>query len=204
MNNVALTDDDFNKIKERYISQVLVPSSKPTKQCILCPVGLVGAGKSTVVIPLSKKLNLVRISHDEIRKILIDGHFNYDRSREVAIEASRFFIEKGYSVCIDANCGSKESFDLIKKVEAKYSLISIWIHINPPEAFIIHKLMNFRHTWLFNDGNEAVKNYREYKEKYGDGTNLGIHFDYVFDTSKPNLQQQIEQATDVILRKLAQ
>jgi hypothetical protein len=202
MSNQVLTQTDFHKIKELYLSKVVVPHIKPSKQFILCPVGLVGAGKSTVVVPLSAKMGLVRISHDEIRQLLNEHNFDYNRSKEIAIDVIKNFIEKGYSVCIDANCGSRETFELIKKVEAKYSIVSIWIHINPPEDFIINKLRNFNHTWLFKNGAEAVKNYREYKEKYGDGTDLGIDFAYVFDTSKSNILEQINEAEDLILKKL--
>lgn len=203
MNDKSVSDTELQKIIVLYFSQIEIPPSKPKEQFLLCPVGLVGAGKSTVVIPLSKRLNLVRVSHDEIREILKDQGFNYDRSKEIMVGIIKDFLEQGYSVSIDANCGSKETFETIKKVEAKYSLKLIWLHINPPEEFIVKKLKNFKHTWLFKNGDEAVKNYTDYKEKYGDGTNLGIHFTYQFDTSRPDIQEQLNRAEVLILKELS-
>jgi predicted kinase len=192
--NKDLSDAGFKNIKNIFVHQVNIPKEKPAKQFLLCPVGLVGAGKSTVVIPLSEKLNLVRISHDEIRKILKEKGFNYDRSKEIAIEVISDFLKDGYSVAIDANCGSKETFNTIKKLEKENCLKVVWIHINPPEEFIVNKLKNFNHSWLFGGGDEAVAGYYKYKDKYGDGTDLGIPFLYTFDTSNSNIQEQIEEA----------
>jgi shikimate kinase len=200
--NKDLPDSDFANIKNIFVSQLKVPGEKPPKQFLLCPVGLVGAGKSTVAIPLSDKLNLLRISHDEIRQILKENGFNYDRSKEIALEVISDFLKKGYSVAIDANCGSEDTYNKIKELEKEYSLKAVWVHINPPEEFIVNKLKNFDHSWLFNNGEEAVQGYFKYKEKYGDGTNLGIDFSYTFDTSKPDLEQQIEGACEIILNKV--
>ena len=199
--NKDLSDQDFENIKTLFVSGLDIPKEKPSKQFLLCPVGLVGAGKSTVIAPLSKKLNLVRISHDEVRKILKERGFNYARSKEIAVAVIYDFLKKKYSVAIDANCGSMENFNKIKSFEKKYHLRTIWIHVNPPEEFIINKLKNFNHTWLFADNEEAVRGYYKYKDTYGDGTNLGIDFVYVFDTSKPDVQKQIIEAEEVILKK---
>jgi len=205
--NRDFENDEIKKIKEIFLSQIILPQRKPYKQFLLCPVGLIGSGKSTVVIPLSNKLGLVRISHDEIRKLIKERGFNkgtleYSHSREIALEAIFKFLDEGYSVAIDANCGSMETFENIKKIEQKYALKALWIHINPPEVFVVNKLKNFKHSWLFIDGEEAVKSYYKYKLIYGDFTSLGISFLYTFDTSKPNLDKQIEEARQIILNKI--
>jgi hypothetical protein len=203
-----LSEQDYIDIKNKYLSLVEIPKNKNGRQFLLCPVGLVGAGKTTVLKPLSEKLNLVRISHDEIRKILKMEGFNFNKSKEIAVEIIKDFIKMGYSVSIDANCGSKETLEIIKKFENKYSLDIIWIHINPPEDFIVDKLKNFATknphlAWsLFKDGEDAVRNYFDYKEKFGDGTNLGINFLYTFDTSKPDINEQINQAIKLIQAEL--
>ncbi len=203
-----LSEQDYINIKNKYLSLVEIPKNKNSGQFILCPVGLVGAGKTTVLKPLSERLGLVRISHDEIRKILKMEGFNFEKSKEIAVEIIKDIIKDGYSVSIDANCGSKETLEIIKKFENQYSLEIIWIHVNPPENFIIDKLRNFaikypHLAWpLFKDGEEAVKNYFKSKEKWGDGTNLGIDFLYTFDTSKPDINEQIDQATKLIQAKL--
>ncbi|MDE1944098.1 MAG: hypothetical protein KGH97_01205 [Patescibacteria group bacterium] len=47
------------------------------RQVFLAPVGRVGAGKTTVVKPLAERLGLVRISSDEIRKLLKERGLGY-------------------------------------------------------------------------------------------------------------------------------
>ncbi len=192
------TDEEFNGIKQLYISSLEIPEMKPAKQFMLCPVGLVGAGKSTVVIPLSKKLNLVRLSHDEIRKLLKENGFNYDRSKEMAMQVIKEFLDQGYSVALDANCGSEDSLKRVQEIEKNYGLKVFWIHINPPEEFIINKLKNLNHSWLFENGERAIKAYFRYKEDFGDFSDLPLDYVYTFDTSRSDLEQQIKEAEDKI------
>ena len=195
--NKDLPDDKFEEIKSFYLSKIFIPENKPTMQIMLCPVGVVGAGKSTVVIPLAKKLNLVRVSTDEIRKILKEKDFNYNRAREIALNIISDFLEKGFSIAVDANCGSKESFEKIKEIEQKYKLKIIWIFVNPHEKFIVDKLKNYKHTWLFKDGEDAVDAFYKYKnnyiDKFGDWSHLNINLFYTFDTSKNDIKDQIEK-----------
>lgn len=201
--NMDLDSKDFENIKNIFISHLIIPKTKPDRQFLLCPVGLIGSGKTTVIVPLSEKLNLLRVSHDEIRKILKENGFNYNSSKEIARSVILDFLKDGYSVAIDANCGSKETYNNIKNIEKEFGIKTFWVHINPPEEFILNKLKNFNHTWLFKNGDEAVKGYLNYKDKYGDGTDLGIDFIYVFDTSRSDIKIQIEEARKVILDSLS-
>jgi hypothetical protein len=73
----------------------------------------------------------------------------------------------------------------------------VWIHINPPENFILNKLNNYNHTWLFKDADEAVATYYRRKPLHQD---LKLEFAYVFDTSKPDIQSQINTAVPLILK----
>ncbi len=187
-----LSDADFSAVSLLYQRTVHVPDSKPIQQVLLCPVGLVGAGKSTVVKPISERLSFVRISTDEIRKLLKEQGFNYGRTREMAYRLISEFLQKGYSIAIDADCINQEARDAIKKVAEKYRLASLWIHINPPEEFIINKLRNFQHTWLFRDAKDAINNYRRRKPLHAEYLKL-IDFYFTFDTSKSDLDAQINQ-----------
>lgn len=65
-------------IMDEYEAELDIPIQPKRKQFILCPVGIVGAGKTTVMKPLSERLSLVRISGDEIRKILKEHGQAYD------------------------------------------------------------------------------------------------------------------------------
>src|SRR3989344_5277357 len=141
-NNPDLPDDIYQEIRRFYKSKIKLPAEKPDRQFMLCPVGTVGAGKTTVVKPLSEKLNLVRISTDELREIMKNRGFNYERVRDISFEILKEFIEGGYSVVLDGNCGTPGGINKIKWLEENYQIKSVWILINPPEEFIINKLKN--------------------------------------------------------------
>lgn len=200
--NNDLPDEKVGEIQAEYLKKVEIPASKPPQKYLLCPVGLVGAGKSTVTVPLAKRLGLVRISADEIRKILKENGYNYNRAREISLSIIREFLAKGYSVAIDANCGSSDSYPKIKELEKEFHLSLVWLRINPPEEFIINKLQNMKHAWLFENGDEAVQSFYEYKKKYGDFGDLDVAYTYVFDTSRPNLQNQVAEASDIVRKAM--
>ena len=67
----------LDEIKHEFVKNLEIPSLIPQKQFFFCPVGLVGVGKSTVTKPISKRFNLLRISSDELRKLLLDNGFDY-------------------------------------------------------------------------------------------------------------------------------
>jgi len=65
-------------------------------------------------------------------------------------------------------CASSRTRELIAQAERDYGIKTIWIHTNPPEEFIIKKLKNYKHTWLFEDGDQAVQNYLDRKPIHQD------------------------------------
>jgi predicted kinase len=187
-----LSDADLKKISRKYELSVRVPKKSARQQFVLCPIGLVGSGKTTVIKPISRILYLVRISSDEIRKILKEDGFNYVRTIEAANMAFIKFLNQGYNIAIDADCIQSEIQEYFNKLGRERKLKIIWIHINPPEKFIINKLSNYKHTWLFKDAAEAIGNYQRRKtlhEKYL----KTIDFYYKFDTSKDGIDSQIDE-----------
>jgi len=46
------------RIKKEYEDTLVFPVIKPDPQFVLCPIGLVGAGKTTVMMPLAERLSL--------------------------------------------------------------------------------------------------------------------------------------------------
>ena len=197
-NNPDLPEELFGEIRALYKKDVKLSIKKAGRQFLLCPVGTVGAGKTTVVKPLSGKLGLIRVSTDGIRKILKERGFNYNRARDIAFSIIKELIEGGYSVTIDCNCGSGNSVEKIRELQNEYKIKLVWIFINPPEDFIINKLRHYNHNWLFKDSDEAVSAYFKYKEKYGDFKNLSLPYVYTFDTSRNDLDKQIEEAAEII------
>jgi shikimate kinase len=191
-----ITDAVYQNIKATYLQQIVVPAHKPSKQYLLCPIGLVGAGKTTVVKPLAEKLSLVRISGDEVRKLFKESGYGYERVYEFAFEIIRQFISEGFSICIDSDCAGK--IEQIKKEAATKNLTLVWIHINPPESFIINKLSNLTPNWL-GTAEEMVANYYERKPLHKD---IALEYTAVFDTSLPDIRKQIESSVSIIRKKV--
>ncbi len=183
-------DEVTEEIIEAYRPQIKVPEHKPEKQFFLCPVGLVGSGKTTVLKPLAEKLNLVRISGDEIRQLLKERGYGYELTWEIGQKLAGEFVRRGYSIAHDTDCATPRTQEYLKQLAEEVGAKMIWIHINPPEEFIINKLRNFKHTWLFKNGDEAVENYLARKPLH---KNLSILFTYTFDTSRNDLDKQIEE-----------
>lgn len=183
----------IEEVAKIYEKQIIVPETKPENQFILCPIGLVGAGKTTVVKPLSERLSLIRISGDEIRKILHDQGLGYEATQDIATVVVKKYLDQGYSLCSDNDCVSEKTQNILKNLEKKYDLKLVWVHISPSEEFILNKLSTHEGGWL---GNEAlIKNYYERKPLH---ENLNFPFVYTFDTSKENLPEQIAEATEII------
>lgn len=187
-------------IREAYKNTLILPSKRNSRQFFLCPVGLVGAGKSTVIKPLSEKLSLVRISSDEIRQILKKQNMGYQQLMEIAAPLAEELATQGFSLALDADCGNLKTKEFIINLAQKVRAEVFWIHINPPEDFILHKLRTYNHTWLFKDGEEAVKNYFEQKKKRQE-ENTHFNFLTTIDTSRSDLVIQIEQTVNLIKEK---
>ncbi|MFA5184933.1 MAG: hypothetical protein WC551_00400 [Patescibacteria group bacterium] len=189
------TEGELAELITDYEKTLSLPDDIRKPQLLVCPVGLVGAGKSTVIKPLSDKLGLVRISTDEIRHLLKDRGFTFALVEEIGLYLLKKNLIFGFSVAIDADCaGSASKF--IQQVPQKFPKAKIvWLHINPPEEFILNKLKNFKHTWLFKDADEAIANYFRRKPLHD---HLDMPFLYTFDTSRPDLEKQIEEAVGLI------
>ena len=168
------------KIKKEYQESLIMPNSKRAEQIFLCPVGLVGAGKTTVIKPLSERLGLVKVSTDEVRKLLKENGQGYESVKEIVALIIEELARSGYSIAFDMDCGNpivKEQAEILSK-ELKIKIY--WIHINPPEEFILEKLRHHPASWLASDPEVMVKNYFDQKDKrLKEGTLFD--FDFVFD-----------------------
>ncbi len=198
------TDEEVMVIREIYRETIYFPDRQviPERQFFLCPVGLVGAGKSTVIVPLTKEFELVRVSTDEVRKILKERNLSYDRMLDIYDPLVKEIARAGYSIAFDADCGSPTLKKVVEEIAQETGANTVWIHINPPESFIIHKLKTYNHTWLFKDGDEAIDNYlRQKKRREQEG--ISFHFLATVDTSRPDLPEQIAEVEELIRSALA-
>lgn len=189
----------FVHVLDLYKKQITFPNQKPLRQFFLCPIGLVGAGKTTVMKPLAERLNLVRISTDELRKLLKEQGFNQVRTAELAFQLTCELAQDGYSLAIDGDCAGNNVANAIKQSAKTIGAEVFWIHINPPEDFIIHKLTNFKHSWLFKDSTDALTSYYRRKPLH---EKLDYPFVYTFDTSREDVSKQMDEAVVIIERLL--
>lgn len=187
-----------DEVAKEYEQTIAIPEQKG-KQFFLCPVGLVGAGKTTVLKPLAEKFGLVRISTDEIRKMLKERGYGYKAAESIALAVGEKYARQGYGIAIDADCARPDKKLEIEEVAKKLNVPLIWIHINPPEEFIINKLKNYPHTWLFKDAEHALQNYYARKPLH---EKLDFDFTYTFDTSRSDIGKQIDEAAEKIKTKL--
>ncbi|MEK7615186.1 MAG: AAA family ATPase [Patescibacteria group bacterium] len=185
-----LEADDFEQMVTEYLNRIVLPPQNSGVKFILCPIGLVGSGKTTVLKPIAQRLGLARVSGDEIRLLLKEQGFNWTRTIEIAFRVIQVLVEKGYSIAIDSDCSGPNVIETIEKMAAEHGYKVRFIHINPPEAFILNKLKNFRHTWLFKNADDALQSYYRRKPLH---ENLNLDFVYTFDTSKSDLPNQIEE-----------
>jgi len=190
------SQEALNEVAQEYEKSLSIPETKPSPQWMLMPVGQIGAGKTTVVKPLSKRLSLLRISTDEIRQMLKERGYSYEGAREIAHGISDKYLALGYSLAIDANTGSPYGLAHNKRTDEAFPGVQkIFIHINPPEEFIIEKLRNFKHSWLYRDGEHAVANFQASKEKF---VLPDLPFVFTFDPSRDDLEKQIEEGASTI------
>lgn len=193
-------DSATQTVLEAFERTLEIPTQKPPRQFVLCPVGLIGAGKTTVMKPLSRRLSLMRISGDEIRKMLKENDQSYDAVLHITFSLAHKYLQLGHSIAIDSDCVSAEKQREFAAWQLRYHLKLIWIRIAPPEAFILKKLRSYDHTWLFRNAEHAIRNYFMRKPAH---VHLPFPFAYTFDTSKRDLLEQIETAARVIERNVA-
>jgi hypothetical protein len=188
------------EITNEYAQSLIIPEIKSVRQWMLMPVGLIGSGKSTVVKPLSERLNLVRLNTDDVRKLLKERKYSYEGARDIILNLVKSYLKLGYSLAIDANNGSTFGLDYNARTKKEFPDVQqIFVHIDPSEEYIINKLKNHRPTWLFKNGDAAVEAYFKNKKDF---TMPNLHFVYTFDPSRSDLEKQLEEGIHAIEKEL--
>ena len=179
---------------------LVIPPTKNKPQWMLMPVGLVGAGKTTVVKPLCEHLGLVRLSTDEVRQKLKEKGYSYEGCRDIIRELAIKYLNLGYSLALDANTGSKTGMEYNEKLAKDFPNVhQVFVHVNPPEEFIVSKLKDREKTWLFRDADHAIKSFYENKQNF---SLPDLPFVYEFDPSRSDLAKQIDEAVLAINKVL--
>ena len=189
----------LEEIAKEYEQSLIIPPSKNNPQWMLMPVGLIGAGKTTVLKPLSERLGLIRLSSDEVRQKLKERGCSYEGCRDIILQLSKKYLALGYSLAIDANTGSRMGIEYNQKTATAFPNVrQVFIDVNPPEEFITSKLRNYKHTWLFSSGEQAVQHFYDNKKNF---SRPNRPFVYQFDPSRDDLTVQINE-TVIAINKL--
>jgi hypothetical protein len=194
------TEEEIKRVEEEYISTLKLPISKPTPQWMLCPVGLVGSGKTTILRILSERLHLLQLRADDVRVLLKKYGLAYSTTQTIGAHLLEKFLDEGYSIAMDSDCVGKAK-QLIENMSQKYTIQSIWIHINPPELFILHALQHRETTKIFGSVENALANYERRKPLH---EHLDMPFTYTFDPSREDFEKQIEESVGKIEDALKQ
>jgi guanylate kinase len=188
----------LEEVKNEYEKTLVIPENKPSPQWMLMPVGIVGSGKTTVVKSLAEHFGLIRISTDEIRKRLKTRGFSYEGCRDIANELDEKYLNLGYSLAIDANTGSKIELKHNKETKDAYPHVrQVFIHINPPDEYVINKFHNHQPTWLFKDSKHAIDSFLKQKKEF---VLPDLSFVYTFDPSRDDFPEQLKEGISAIQR----
>jgi predicted kinase len=190
--------------EEHYVNLVKPETAKQPPHFALCMIGLIGAGKSTVLRKLVKRIPMVIHSGDDIRRLTHQKGLPPLPSEDVAVIGSHVIgklVSQGYRVAYDndfANTAIREKmmeFNRVRNIPIK------WIRFAPPEEFILNNLQKREHAPLFESKQVAIDRYYERKAYHQSvAAELdALPYVYIFDPSRPDIDRQVEEAVTLIL-----
>lgn len=191
----------LQEVEAEFVNQILVPEPRLPRQIFFCPVGLVGAGKTTVTKPIAEALGLVRVSSDELREILHSNGLGYDSVKQIGVRVITRFAREGYGIALDMDCGNPEVIDAVTSLAGELRAPIFWIRVTAPEEHIFEKFRRHPPSWLADNPETMVANYRAQKERRL-GQKRPIDFSWEFDTSSPSLAEEIEGCVRMIKDKV--
>lgn len=181
----------LEEIELEYKKSLEIPKFNPVRQFFFCPVGLVGSGKTTITKALSEKFWLIRISSDELRKNLKENGYDYSSVKEIGFKIAREFSRKGFSIAFDMDCGNPAVKNFVEALAKKLQCEIIWVHVDTPEDHVFLKFKKYPPSWLADSPETMIANYRAQKERRVKENTVFNYF-FTFDTSQPNLNNQID------------
>jgi len=129
-----LTKLPENKIQEfadEYYSRINENKISP-KSFVICLVGQVKSGKTTIAEFFETELDLAHVSNDEIRKLLrIENSFSTETYSKIMPIVLERLLSEHRSVVYGSNCARRETREFVEALTEKYNTPIIWIHINP-------------------------------------------------------------------------
>lgn len=183
------TLEAIEQLEALYEKSLVLPQEKREHKILLCPVGHVASGKTTVIKPLSEMLHLVRISTDELRVLARDNDIPC-HEHVVAFNLVRKYLAEGYSIACDFDCSSLEAREFLEAESLLHHAKVLFLKVNPPQAWIMNKIqkMNYSEDGLFKDISVGLA---EIERSFTTMTFPDIEYACEFDTSSPSLPASV-------------
>jgi len=191
-----VTDENFAHIVAAYAQEIPVPKETFKKSVVICPVGLIGVGKTTTIKWLMKQLPLVYIRTDDIRKYLFAHGYQIVRTKEISFHLLEYFVEQGHSVAIDADCIERDKRIEIERIAQRKETTVLYIHIVAPEETIIDRLLGRVSGAREYVGEEALLNYRQRKSLHEDIDTVPVF--YTVNTNTKNEREKTKQLRQLV------
>lgn len=199
---------DLSELTEAYYAEIeALAEARQSPQFALCMIGLIGAGKSTVLRALTKALPIVAISGDAVRKIAKEKglpELTPEQTADINGEIVSRFVKEGYRVAYDNDFANPSIRTLRRERDKALKLPEIWVRVTAPEDVIIRRLQK-RPLGHFPNMEAVTRSFYERKALHeAQSIELAtLPYVYIFDTSLPNLDQQVIDAAAAIKRQLA-
>ncbi|MDA1038555.1 MAG: AAA family ATPase [bacterium] len=193
-----LSDADFEKVLKEYEGQLEFPDNKPERVFFVAIVGLIGTGKTTIMKEISRRLGLLRICTDDIRWMLFDKGYNFERTRELAGKVAFKYADAGYSIGFDSDAAGAFVLKNIDNILLRVPGPIVWLHVTASEKLILERLHESNPDRRYK-GEIAVAHYQRRKALH---ENLTMPFLYTFDTSRDDVGSQLDEAERLIRKEL--
>lgn len=204
---VKTVTPDVEKFGNEYIKQIDERSSadalRPTsRKFFICPVGVVGSGKTTFLRALEPKLHFVRVSGDEIRELLHSHSADPGIAWQVGAYVVDHYVQRSLNIAHDTDCATEATRENISKLANNEGYQLFWVHVVAPESFILNKLRKHEPSYLFRNSDEAIARYNERMVLHRNLPDI----DYLanVDTSRADLDDQVHHVAEQITNRLAQ
>lgn len=186
--------DQVKELATEFYDQLDKPETTKSKpQFCICPIGLVGTGKTTVLKKICAQLRAIRVSADEVRSMLYTKGLPFDDAMYVTHEVCVRLKQEGYNIAHDGDFAAPVSRELLGQVDQELGITELWIRVQAPEDVTLKNIKARGPGILFRDIDHAVSLHQRRKELHAAPEIDELPFMYTFDTSRPGIDDQVAE-----------
>jgi predicted kinase len=187
--------DQIEQLAAEFYNKLDKPSAMKAKpQFCICPIGLVGSGKTTVLKKIVEQLPAIRVSADEVREMLGTKGLPFDDAMYIADALCTRLKQEGYNLAHDGDFASPASRQLHAQANSTVPGIrELWIRIQAPDDVVLKNIRARGPGKLFQSTDQLVELYERRKALHAAPELNEIPYLYIFDTSRPDLDDQVNE-----------